>query len=99
MFAVETPFAPETDESEEIGSDAESNTEFDREFEDEEKESVSNDTTEVDQLDSLTGNPLPDDVLLFAVPCCGPYDALLHCKYKVYSSARVHDVRLCAVCR
>ncbi len=85
MFVVETPFAPETSDSEEVGSEAASNEELDPELEDEEKESVANDTTEVDQLDSLTGNPLPDDTVLFAVPCCGPYDALLHCKYKVYS--------------
>jgi hypothetical protein len=35
------------------------------------------------QLDSLTGAPRPDDVLLFAVPVCAPYSALQGYKYKL----------------
>ena len=27
-------------------------------------------------LDSLTGCPLPDDVLLYAIPVCAPYSAM-----------------------
>lgn len=38
---------------------------------------------ELGVLDSLTGLPGPDDVLLFAVPVCGPYSALQNYKYKV----------------
>ncbi|CAG8694233.1 12579_t:CDS:10, partial [Cetraspora pellucida] len=34
-------------------------------------------------LDTLTGIPLPDDNLLFAVPVCAPYTALQKFKYKV----------------
>ncbi|XP_060789872.1 ribosome quality control complex subunit NEMF-like isoform X2 [Neoarius graeffei] len=34
-------------------------------------------------LDCLTGQPHPDDVLLFAVPVCAPYTALSNYKYKV----------------
>ncbi|RHZ69460.1 hypothetical protein Glove_283g31 [Diversispora epigaea] len=34
-------------------------------------------------LDSLTGVPLPDDILLFAVPVCAPYISLQKYKYKV----------------
>ncbi|XP_053365536.1 ribosome quality control complex subunit NEMF-like [Clarias gariepinus] len=34
-------------------------------------------------LDCLTGQPHPDDVLLFAVPVCAPYTALSSYKYKV----------------
>jgi NFACT protein C-terminal domain len=34
-------------------------------------------------LDLLTGNPLPDDVLLYAVPVCGPYNAVQSYKYRV----------------
>ncbi|XP_048394018.1 ribosome quality control complex subunit NEMF-like isoform X2 [Stegostoma tigrinum] len=34
-------------------------------------------------LNSLTGQPFPDDVLLFAVPFCAPYTALNNYKYKV----------------
>ncbi|KAI5101931.1 hypothetical protein C0J45_7283 [Silurus meridionalis] len=36
-----------------------------------------------DFLDSLTGQPHPDDVLLFAVPVCAPYTALSSYKHKV----------------
>uniref|UniRef100_A0A1A8BUI8 Ribosome quality control complex subunit NEMF n=1 Tax=Nothobranchius kadleci TaxID=1051664 RepID=A0A1A8BUI8_NOTKA len=34
-------------------------------------------------LTSLTGQPHPEDVLLFAVPVCAPYTALSNYKYKV----------------
>jgi len=35
------------------------------------------------ELDSLTGVPLPDDVLLFAIPVCAPYSVLAKDKFKV----------------
>lgn len=35
------------------------------------------------ELDSLTGCPRPEDTLLYAVPVCGPYNALQNYKYKV----------------
>ncbi|NXF40356.1 NEMF factor, partial [Nyctibius bracteatus] len=34
-------------------------------------------------LDSLTGQPHPEDILLFAVPICAPYTAMTSYKYKV----------------
>lgn len=34
-------------------------------------------------LDTLTGSPLPEDNLLFAVPVCAPYISLQKYKYKV----------------
>jgi len=34
-------------------------------------------------LSSLTSNPIPEDVLLFALPVCAPYDSLKDYKYKV----------------
>ncbi|PKA52704.1 hypothetical protein AXF42_Ash001685 [Apostasia shenzhenica] len=43
---------------------------------DEEKEKLND-------LDYLTGNSLPNDILLYAVPVCGPYSALLTYKYRV----------------
>ncbi|XP_073118460.1 uncharacterized protein [Henckelia pumila] len=43
---------------------------------DEEKEKLND-------VDFLTGNPLPIDVLLYAVPVCGPYNALQSYKYHV----------------
>ncbi|XP_068194100.1 ribosome quality control complex subunit NEMF [Antennarius striatus] len=36
-----------------------------------------------DLLTSLTGQPHPDDILLFAVPVCAPYTALSSYKHKV----------------
>ncbi|CAJ0750169.1 14311_t:CDS:10 [Entrophospora sp. SA101] len=36
-----------------------------------------------ENLDKLTGSPLPDDILLFAIPVCAPYIALQKYKYKV----------------
>lgn len=37
----------------------------------------------LNDVDYLTGNPLPNDVLLYAVPGCGPYSALQSYKYRV----------------
>ncbi|XP_072126852.1 ribosome quality control complex subunit NEMF [Mobula birostris] len=34
-------------------------------------------------LNSLTGQPHPDDVLLFSIPYCAPYTAMTNYKYKV----------------
>lgn len=46
------------------------------EIADEEKEKLND-------VDYLTGNPLPSDILLYAVPVCGPYNALQSYKYRV----------------
>ena len=35
---------------------------------------------DVNMLDSLTGQPLPEDELLFAVPVVAPYNALANYK-------------------
>ena len=35
------------------------------------------------ELDELTGQPVLEDELLFALPVCAPYSALLNYKYKV----------------
>lgn len=37
----------------------------------------------LNKLDYLTGNPLPSDILLYAIPVCGPYSALQTYKYRV----------------
>ncbi|KAI7904244.1 uncharacterized protein BX663DRAFT_431769 [Cokeromyces recurvatus] len=34
-------------------------------------------------LDSLTANPLPEDIIHFAIPVCAPYTAIQKYKYKV----------------
>ncbi|KAM3358212.1 ribosome quality control complex subunit NEMF [Capsicum galapagoense] len=37
----------------------------------------------LNDVDYLTGNPLPNDILLYAVPVCGPYNAVRSFKYRV----------------
>ncbi|GMH29151.1 hypothetical protein Nepgr_030994 [Nepenthes gracilis] len=37
----------------------------------------------LNEVDYLTGNPLPEDILLYALPVCGPYNALQTYKYRV----------------
>lgn len=37
---------------------------------------------EVDMLDTLTGVPVEEDELLFAIPVVAPYQTLVHYKYK-----------------
>lgn len=36
---------------------------------------------DINMLDSLTGQPLPEDELLFAIPVVAPYNALANYKY------------------
>jgi len=48
--------------------------------EEKEEEAVQVDTN---ILNSLTGLPLTEDELLFAIPVCAPYNAILNYKYKV----------------
>jgi hypothetical protein len=38
---------------------------------------------QADELEKLTGTPLPEDMLLYAVPVCGPYKSLQAMKYVV----------------
>lgn len=38
---------------------------------------------QADEIDKLTGKPLPEDILLYAVPVCGPYSAIRSFKYSV----------------
>jgi len=47
-----------------------------QELEEDEKEKLT-------ELDSLTGKPYQDDVLLFAIPVCAPYNAISNFKFKV----------------
>lgn len=37
----------------------------------------------LNDVDYLTGNPLANDILLYAVPVCGPYNAVQSYKYRV----------------
>ena len=37
----------------------------------------------IDEVEKLTGCPLPQDTLLYALPMCGPYSAFNNFKYKV----------------
>lgn len=37
----------------------------------------------LNDVDYLTGNPLSSDILLYAVPVCGPYNAVQSYKYRV----------------
>ena len=46
----------------------------------EEERAAVNDET--DMLESLTGLPVPEDEILFAVPVCAPYATLLNYKFK-----------------
>ncbi|WCJ23246.1 Ribosome quality control complex subunit NEMF [Euphorbia peplus] len=41
------------------------------------------DKEKLNDVDYLTGNPLPSDILLYAVPVCGPYSAVQSYKYRV----------------
>ncbi|KAH7291813.1 hypothetical protein KP509_29G036400 [Ceratopteris richardii] len=72
---------PEAPQHQDLAFDGDSNNEsIDAEgmlvLADDEKEKLS-------ELDLLTAKPYPDDVLLYAIPVCGPYNALQGYKYRV----------------
>jgi hypothetical protein len=48
---------------------------------DEQPETTEKDT--MDYLNSLTGCPQEDDILLFAIPVCAPYSVMVNYKYRV----------------
>ncbi|KAJ3681327.1 hypothetical protein LUZ60_015816 [Juncus effusus] len=54
-------------------------------LDDEDGANVNNETEDklTNDLDLLTGCPVSNDVLLYAVPVCGPYNALQNYKYRV----------------
>ena len=41
------------------------------------------DGEQADELEKLSGNPLAEDCLLYAVPMCGPYSSMQNFKYRV----------------
>jgi hypothetical protein len=54
------------------------------EHEDDAQDDEPSQTMQVDDiLDTLTGQPVADDILLFCLPVCAPYAALTSYKYKV----------------
>lgn len=58
----------------------------DEEEEEEEEEETSEERREVEYLklvNSLTGQPLTEDILLYCIPVVAPYSAVVNCKYKV----------------
>jgi len=79
--ATEAPFASEQDRQVEDLPDDPGPT--DQDSDEDNEEQMTSDAAEIRQLDSLTHQPLPDDTILFAVPVCGPYESLVHFKYKV----------------
>ncbi|XP_051833881.1 ribosome quality control complex subunit NEMF [Antechinus flavipes] len=50
---------------------------------DKEEQDVDQQGNEENLLDSLTGQPHSEDVLLFAIPVCAPYTTMTNYKYKV----------------
>ncbi|KAL8160339.1 hypothetical protein V2J09_001876 [Rumex salicifolius] len=66
-------------------SDADHSVEADRVIMEEEDihEIGEEEKERLNDIDYLTGNPLPNDILLYAVPVCGPYNALQTYKYRV----------------
>ncbi len=55
-----------------------SEIENEAEEEDEKEEHIV--TADVEMLNTLTGQPLPEDELLFAVPVVAPYNAIVNYK-------------------
>lgn len=56
---------------------------LEEENEPEDEEVTVGQSDEVKVIDTLTGCPLAEDILLFAIPVCGPYSAINGYKYKV----------------
>ena len=52
-------------------------------LEDGEHELADDEKEKLSELDMLTGRPFTEDILLYAIPICGPYNALQSFKYRV----------------
>ncbi|KAF7463459.1 Hypothetical predicted protein [Marmota monax] len=50
---------------------------------DKEEQDLDQQGTEENLFDSLTGQPHPEDIILFAIPICAPYTTMTNYKYKV----------------
>ncbi|KAM6202057.1 ribosome quality control complex subunit NEMF [Rhynchocyon petersi] len=50
---------------------------------DKEEQDLDQQGNEENLFDSLTGQPHPEDILLFAIPICAPYTTMANYKYKV----------------
>ena len=50
-----------------------------------EEEGINNEEEgkQADEIEKLTGIPVAEDTLLYAIPICGPYSSLQNFKYKV----------------
>lgn len=91
---LEAPFAVEMDSNEDNGIEKEF-LEIEDIEDDEETEQPSSNIIEMRQLDALTGAPFAEDTLLYALPVCGPYDALLPYKYKVPNLSVLVQIQFC----
>ena len=83
-----TPIKDDDDEDEgEVDGDGDGDGDGNADGEDKEKGEAENevdmDNETVTYMDSLTGIPVEDDILLYAIPVCAPYQALVNFKYKV----------------
>ena len=74
----------EIEREKKLSNDIENEDEQEDEEDDDEEEGPSNKIAEhVNLINSLTGQPLPDDILLYTVPVTAPYTALSNYKFKV----------------
>ncbi|XP_069883706.1 ribosome quality control complex subunit NEMF [Dipodomys merriami] len=56
---------------------------IDDSHDDKEEQDLDQQGTEENLFDSLTGQPHPEDILLFAIPICAPYTTMTNYKFKV----------------
>jgi hypothetical protein len=66
-----------------VKTEIEMKTHTDADLEDEEEKEDGSEltaTTDVDMLHSLTGQPLAEDELLFAIPVVAPYNSIINYK-------------------
>ncbi|KAK6304137.1 hypothetical protein J4Q44_G00247230, partial [Coregonus suidteri] len=73
---------PEGEEEGPAGEEGAAPEQDDKEGDDQDQDNPGAEEAE-NLLNSLTGQPHPEDVLLFAVPVCAPYTALSNYKHKV----------------
>lgn len=64
-----------------IDDDLKDNVTVDEDNDDKEEICERTVSADVDMLNSLTGQPLPEDELLFAIPMVAPYNAIMSYKY------------------
>ena len=83
VSVVDTTFDVDADAADVGASDIDTHKTDDTKDEDIDLELESDELSTMDDVSHIVGFPTEDDVLLYCIPCCGPYSAIQGFKYRI----------------